>query len=63
MKARRDHLKALVKEATEEKMIQQTKVEGLKKLLEETQGALKSMNEHISLLTDEAVVPSITHFK
>lgn len=63
MKAIRDHLKALADEATKERIIQQTKVEGLKKLLEDTKGALESTEECVSRLRDEVLVDSVNYFE
>lgn len=56
MNERMDNLKALAEEATGEMMIQKTKVDGLKKFLEDTQSALESTDERVSQLTDGVVV-------
>lgn len=63
MKERMDHLKALSEEATKERNIHQIDVEGLKKLLEDTQGALLSMEERIYQLTHEVMVVSVNYFE
>lgn len=63
MKVMRDHLNELFEGAIEERIFQQIEVGGLKKLLEDTQGSLKSMEEHISRLTNEVLVASVIHFQ
>lgn len=63
MKARRDHLKVLSEKETKERTIHQIDVEGLKKLLEDTQGALVSMEERIYQLTHEVMVVSVNYFE
>lgn len=63
MKVKKDHLKALAREATEERLIQQIEVKCLKKLLEDTQGSLVSMEDRVSQLTDEILVASINYLE
>ena len=38
-------------------------MEDLNKLLKDTQGALVSMEEHVSQITDKVVVTSVNHFE
>lgn len=63
MKARRDDMQESVWEVDEERVIQQIRVDGLKKLLGRTQSALKGTEECVFQRTDEVMVAFVTHFE
>lgn len=63
IKLRRDDLKVLAKEGVAQTHVQQEKVGGLKKSLEESHRALESMEEWVSQLKNDVVVAFVYHFE
>lgn len=63
IKVRRDHMKVLAEGMAKQARIQQEKVDGLKKSLEEAHRTFEGMMERVSQLTDDTVKASIHHFE